>query len=408
MEENIVEKVKKDTAELEKVYYEYYDKWQNISETSKPDDKQPKKTDMVTVFRNGWDTVVGVFTKLFGIKGKTARNTLLVAIVPLLTAAVQMLNWAYLYVHYHLGYNVPVEYLIVDTSWLVNFGIGVFIVSVLFVCDAYALITQRLVSTAVVLAVFSLAILYTIGSDGFEFAAFFVKCLAWMVFFSTLFSVLTGIGNPGFIRGHLAVILTVLLDAFTIIIICKWLVESPENNSMWLGFSGIAYWCMAYWFVVLDLKPQKREVIWFQVCVLLVSTVFFFFLFDDCYTRVEPYSVITTGQQVVVYQSKEVSVLEEVSIDTEAGKTTLTIDTSQQQIVDSTTLSFEYQSFDTVEIVKKSDKFTEELSKEWKQMQEEIESVFDRIANLVGAESTGIADTSTAPADGAASYDTSN
>ncbi len=387
-------------------------------------------TAMIRFFNRRWNTVVDLFVGLFGLTPETARTTILVASVPLLTATVRFLYWLYLFVHYHLGYNVPAAYLTVDISWLVSFGAGVLAIMAFIGFSAYVLcivsnthypVIPLLGPVVVVEILFGL--LFFGGSNGLEICKLFAQgviicCLLnhsiWFyAFFEDIkYCELNEANNKQYERDEYTKVfyhVTMILDGIIFILICAWWLQPfLVRSGLQLGISFYTWFvCFVYIFmlfgnlVFITCKPQRREAI-FQLCLMIVLTIFCFLTVDNYFDRKSPYAITTNEQQVVVYQSKDVSVLEPATIeaDEETGNITLTIDTAKQQIVDSTSLSYEYQSFETVEIIKtKSDS----------QDSADDSSISDNAESSAVADiDIDPADTSTDPADGAASYDTSN
>ncbi|MCD7857596.1 MAG: hypothetical protein LUG55_07320 [Clostridiales bacterium] len=98
-----------------------------------------------------------------------------------------------------------------------------------------------------------------------------------------------------------------------------------------------------------------------QIILMIVLTVAACFRCDDYYTRTTPYAIVSNSQeednegteyvQVIVYQNTDIIVLEQAKIEPLVdGTEKLTIDTSKQEIVQDTTLSYEYCTFSEVEL----------------------------------------------------------
>lgn len=139
---------------------------------------------------------------------------------------------------------------------------------------------------------------------------------------------------------------------------------------------------------------------------LVILSICIFFRCDDLSTRANAYAITEDGNYVIVYQSPDCYILKKCKIETTSveGKNgqnseiyTLTIYASQKSVVKNETISYREYLFDDVVI-------DNTISTRWIGNQAST----DDSTTSDNAETSISADTSTDPADGAASYDTSN
>ncbi|MCD7829533.1 MAG: hypothetical protein LUG58_03765 [Clostridiales bacterium] len=139
---------------------------------------------------------------------------------------------------------------------------------------------------------------------------------------------------------------------------------------------------------------------------LVILSICIFFRCDDLSTRANAYAITEDGNYVIVYQSPDCYILKKCKIETTSveGKNgqnseiyTLTIYASQKSIVKNETISYREYLFDDVVL-------DNTISTRWIGNQASI----DDGSTSDNAETSITANTSTDPADGAASYDTSN
>lgn len=318
--------------------------------------EQTQVAEMLAIFNSGWETVVDLVVRLFGLTREAARNMILVAIVPLLTAAVQIVNWLYLYMHYHLGYNVPVACLTVDTSWLVNFGVGVLsmvaVALVTFYVERADIIKKQW--PAVLLLVGIVAGFATVGlllnHATVEIPYLVIRGIIWLLLIATTLLLFSKRDKRNSCKKRMF-FATVVFDLISVGIICLWLLGSHKfSQNLNLCAPIVAFWffAMCCWNIFAAFRLQQEGLFprRIQICLLSVLAVFAFFLCDDWLSRMAPFAMVENQQQAIVYQNANIAVLEKATV----SENTIMIDTSQQQIVDSTTLSYEYQSFDTVNI----------------------------------------------------------
>ncbi|MCC8075328.1 MAG: hypothetical protein LIO95_05200 [Clostridiales bacterium] len=378
--------------------------------------EQSTVEEMIATFRKGWDTVVNLIHQLTGLEGGAARNALLVAIAPLLTAAATFINWVYLYVHYHVIYNVPANDLTVSTALLVRFAAIVIAIGIV-ICVSYLMLKfirkhMKFLGRPLIIIIISVILIiiiasatfiqyrYKINYDGEIITAQFSKNISTdeidivvnLIKVGTFF--IKGMANLSQSISHLATLVAAILLTSLFSVIRTMLME---ENGLFNEEANTHSNKKRQPFTAVKEKWPRVALVIFTVTVLIL-----FFVVDDMIARASPYAITSDQKQVIVYREKNYCVLEpaKIEVNETTKKVTLTIDTSQQQIVDSTSLSYEYQSFDTVEIIKaKSDN----------QDSADDSSISDNEESSAVADvDIDPADTSTDPADGAASYDTSN